>query len=232
MPRRLTPTVSQLATDPHPLTAGPSARAAWTPRRVFAAFGAAGPLAFLVISVLAGLIKPGYDIGEQTVSDLAVGAYGWLQTANFFLLGATMIALALALGATPSRRSPSAVVLLAAAGIGVFASGFFPTDLAGAPVTSHGAIHNMLFLGVFLALIATFALHGRALRRAGSERALARYSTLTAAAVFLLLVVFVMFAGDIGDPLHAIAGLLERVLIAAALAWLTVTSRRLVAETN
>jgi hypothetical membrane protein len=241
MSPRHTPTVRQLqpasagATDrtgtaPRTASELPSrpARVVWMPQRALAAVGAAGPVAFAAISVLAGLVKPGYDIAEQTVSDLAVGAHGWIQTANFFVLGAAMIALAL----TRGHRSASVSVLLAAAGAGVVVAGFFPTDLAGAPVTTDGAIHNMLFLGIFLALIAAFALHGRALRRNGSERGLARYSTLTAAGVFALLVVFVMFAGDIGDPLHSIAGLLERVLIAAALAWLTVTSRRLLAETN
>jgi hypothetical membrane protein len=224
MPPRLTPTVTQLPSFPNPSAAERPA-GAWTPRRALAATGAAGPVVFMALTVLAGLVKPGYDVGEQTVSDLAVGAYGWLQTANFFILGATMTAFALALGAAPGRRSPSAVVLLAAAGAGTFTSGLFPTDLAGAPVTSHGTTHNMLFLGVFLALIAAFALQGRALRRDASQRGLARYSKLTAAGVFALLVVFVMFAGDIGDPLHGMAGLLERVLIALALAWITVVGR-------
>jgi hypothetical membrane protein len=205
-----------------------------TVRRALAATGAVGPLVFGAVTVLAGIVKPGYEIHEQTVSDLAVGAHGWLQTANFFALGVAIAAFALALGLRrrPGLRSPTAVALLVAAAAGVFTAGFFPTDLAGAPQTSHGVIHNTLFLGIFLALITAYAMQGRTLRRAGAEPGLARYSTLTAAAVFSLLVVFVMFAGDIGDPLHSVAGLLERLLIGAALAWITVTSRRLLAETN
>jgi hypothetical membrane protein len=239
MSRRDTPTIRPLKpakavatgrTGAAPrIASGPPARparAAWAPRRALAAVGAAGPIVFAAVSALAGLVKPGYDIAEQTVSDLAVGAHGWIQTTNFLLLGAAMIALALARG----HRSASVAALLAAAGVGVVAAGFFETDLAGAPATSHGAIHNSLFLAVFLALIAAFALHGRALRRRGSERGLARYSTLTAVGVFALLVVFVMFAGDLGDPLHDVAGLLERLLIGLALAWITVISRRLLSE--
>jgi hypothetical membrane protein len=230
MRRPFTPTVRQLR--PVSLEAGdqlPAPRRSGGFRRALAAAGAIGPIAFLAVTVLAGLVKPGYRIGEQTVSDLAVGAYGWLQTANFFALGAAMVAfaLALAMNGAPVRRSPTAVALLAAAGAGVIAAGLFPTDLAGAAETEHGVIHNMLFLAVFLALIAAYALQGRRLRRAGGERRLARYSSLTAVGVFLLLVVFVMFAGDLGDPLHDVAGLLERLLIGLALAWITVMSRRL-----
>jgi hypothetical protein len=58
------------------------------------------------------------------------------------------------------------------------------------------------------------------------QRGLARYSRLTAIGVFAVLVVFAIFAGDVGDPLHSVSGLIERGFIAAALAWVTVVSRR------
>jgi hypothetical protein len=136
-------------------------------------------------------------------------------------------ALALAPGCRRDRRSPSAVALLAAAGAGMLTVGLFPTDLASAPVTGHGAVHNTVSLGVFLALIAAAALHGRALRRAGAEPGLALYSRLTAIGVFAVLVVFALFAGDVGDPLHSVSKVIERVFIAGALAWIIVVSRRL-----
>ena len=199
------------------------------PRRALAAIGAAGPVVFFAVTVLAGLLKPGYDIGEQAVSDLAVGSHGWLQTANFLALGLAMIAAAVALapGCRQAGRSPSAVALLAAAGAGMFTVGFFPTDLAGAPATGTGAIHNTVSVAVFFALIAAAELHGRALRRAGVQPGLARYLRLTAIGVLAVLVVFALFAGDVGDPLHGVSGLIERVFIVGALAWITVVSRGL-----
>jgi hypothetical membrane protein len=223
MPTPLTPTLAD------PMAAGALSNPRATARRGLATVGAAGPLVFLAVTVLAGLLKPGYDIREQAVSDLAVGAHGWLQTANFFALGVAMIASALALapGCRHAGRSPSAVALLAGAGAGMFTVGLFPTDLAGAPATTSGAVHNTLSLGVFLALIAAAALHGRALRRARTDIGLARYLRLTAVGVFAVLVVFALFAGDVGDPLHPVSGLIERVFIAGACAWITVVSRRL-----
>jgi len=109
----------------------------------------------------------------------------------------------------------------------MFTVGLFPTDLVGAPATTSGAVHNTLSLGVFLALIVAAALHGRALRRARTDTGLARYSTLTAIGVFAILVVFALFAGDVGDPLHQVSVLIERLFIAGVLAWITVVSRRL-----
>ena len=206
-----------------PTTADPAVA-----RRALATIGAAGPVVFLAVTVLAGLLKPGYDNADQAISDLAVGTHGWLQTANFLALGLAMIAAAAALapGCRSERRSPTAVALLAAAGAGMFTLGFFPTDLAGAPATGTGAIHNTVSVAVFFALIAAAALHGRALRRAGAEPGLARYLRLTAIGVFAVLVVFALFAGDVGDPLHPVSGIIERVFIAGALGWITVVSRR------
>jgi hypothetical membrane protein len=170
-----------------------------SPSPALAVFAAAGPPLFAAITVLVGLLKPGYDIAEQTVSDLAVGDYGWIQNANFLLLGGAMIAFAVLLR---TRRG----ALFGFAGAAVIAAAFYETDLAGAPETSHGATHNMLFLLIFLALITAFALHG---------------SKLTALTVFTGLFVFVMFAGDVGDPLHSVAGLIERAVIAIPLVWIS-----------
>jgi hypothetical membrane protein len=172
--------------------------------RHLAVAATAGPPLFAALTVLAGLVKPGYDIAEQTVSDLAVGDYGWIQTANFLILGVAMLAYAVVLR---SRRG----ALFGFAGAAVIASAVYETDLAGAPETSHGATHNMLFLLIFLALIAAFALHG---------------SRLTALAVFAGLFAFVMFAGDVGDPLHDVAGLIERVVIAIPLVWISFSAAK------
>jgi len=225
MPTHVTPVYMQ---PPPGGTLSPPSPRASTTRRALAAAGAAGPLVFLAVSVLASVVKPGYDARDQSVSELAVGAYGWLQTSNFFALGATMIASALALAAAHERGrgSRGAVALLAAAGAGMVTVGLFPTDLPGAAPTPQGAAHDTVSLGIFLALIAAAALHGRALRRAGVQPRIARYSTLTAGAVFALFAVFAVLAGDIGDPLHSLSGLLERGFIAAALAWVSVVSVR------
>src|SRR3954447_3847343 len=141
-------------------------------RRTLAAIAAVVPIAFLVVTVLAGLAKPGYDIAEQSVSELAVGSYGWIQTANFLALGVAMIAFAVTLGV---RRG----AMFAVAGACLLAVAYFPADLTGAPGTSHGAIHDAVSLLMFLALVIALAVNR---------------ARLAAFGVFALFVLFAMFA--------------------------------------
>jgi hypothetical membrane protein len=173
-------------------------------RRTLLATGAVAPLVFLAVSVLAGLARPGYDIVVQPISDLAVGSHGWIQAVNFVVLGVGLVAYAV-------TRGPRRGALLAVAGACAIAVAFFPTDLAGAAETSSGAMHNMLSLVMFLALIGGMAMNGG--RRA-------------ALVTFALLIVFVGFAGDVGDPLHSVAGLVERAFVGVPLVWIALSARQ------
>jgi hypothetical protein len=167
--------------------------------RTLALVATAGPPLFLLVTLVAAVVKPHSDPVQHMVSELAVGQYGWIQTANFLLLAAAIGAFAIA------RRS----VLFGVAAIGVLLSAVYETDLPGAAVTSHGDVHNMLFLVVFLSLVVAIA------RRGGR---------LVALTTFALMVVFVLFVGDIGDPLYSVAGLIERVMIGLPLAWIALSA--------
>ena len=204
--------------------------AAWTPVRILIAVGAAGPIVFLAVATLVGLLDPSYDIRTRTVSELAVGPHGWLQTANFFAFGLALVAFAASLYGGLRRGSIAGMLLLVVAGLGIFAAGIYPTDLQGAPETATGHIHNMLFLVIFFALILSYIFNALALRKVPGWRGHALYTALTAAAVFGLLLVFAIFAGDVGDPLHGVAGLIERVLIGVAMGWISLTGGRLLAR--
>jgi hypothetical protein len=68
--------------------------AAWRP---LAIVGATGPLAFLAVATLGGALTPGYNPLTDTISAIALGPIGWLQTANFYAFGASVIAFGLAL---------------------------------------------------------------------------------------------------------------------------------------
>ena len=157
-----------MRTRPAPAGASPAPPAAWPPARILAAVGAAGPLVFLAVATLAGLLDPGYDARTQTVSDLAVAPHGWVQTVNFYIFGSSIVAFALGLFRGLRRRSYAGALLLIVVGACVLASGLYPTDLKGAPVTSTGTIHNLLSLLAFLALIVACVFHAVALRREGA----------------------------------------------------------------
>jgi hypothetical protein len=199
----------------------------WTPSRILLAIGAAGPMVFLAIATLAGLFAPGYNMLTQPVSELALGAAGWLMTANFFVAGLAMIAFALGFFRNLTRGSYVATVLLSIAGLGMIGAGVFPTDLKGAPETDTGSLHNLLFLVILLALMISYVFSALAMRKQVGWRDYMWATALMPVVVFGLLFVYVGFGSDAGDPLYAVSGLLQRLLLAVAFGWMSVTGWRL-----
>ena len=199
----------------------------WTATRIATTAGAAGPVAFLATATLVGLLTPGYDTRTQTLSELALGTFGWLQAANFVAFGLAITCFAVALFRGLGHPSHIGTALLTLAGVAVAASGYFPTDPPGAAQTGSGALHNLLFLVAFLALILAAPFIAAALRRAPELRGLAPWVAITPVAVIALLVAFVGFGADPGDPLHGVAGLLQRALVAVAFGWLPIAGWQL-----
>ncbi|WP_151774159.1 DUF998 domain-containing protein [Streptomyces abyssomicinicus] len=126
----------------------------------------AGPV-FLAVGAAQGLAREGFDFGRNALSQLALGEAGWIQTVNFLLAGALLVA-----GAVGLRR-----VLGGGGGgswgpvlVGVFGASFwvaaaFPADAgagfpAGAPdatvMSGHGAVHMAAGMVGYLALCAAF----------------------------------------------------------------------------
>ena len=53
-----------------------------------------GPF-YLAVGVLQGLLREGFDFSRHALSHLANGPGGWIQTANFAITGALVLATAL-----------------------------------------------------------------------------------------------------------------------------------------
>jgi hypothetical membrane protein len=190
------------------------------------AIGAAGPIMFLAIAILAGLLDPNYNMASHAISELAVGPNGWLMTANFFIFGLAIIAFAIGLFRSLPRGSWVGSTLLVICGVGMVASGIFPTDLPGTPETDTGNLHNLLFLVIFLALIVSYIFSALSFRKIAHWRGLMWATAGMPVIVFGLLFLLIGFSSDIGDPLYAIGGLIQRLLIAVAFGWMTVTGWR------
>ncbi|MEU8761073.1 DUF998 domain-containing protein [Streptomyces sp. NPDC048659] len=160
----------------------PAAPVAAPARRVAAsrlAAGAvvAGPL-FLAAGVAQGAAREGFDFGRNALSQLALGAAGWIQTLNFLVAGALLLAgaagLRRLLGGGPGGTWGPALT-------GVFALSFwaaavFPADPgagfpAGAPdatvLSAHGTAHLLAGTAGYLALCAAFVVLARPLAARG-----------------------------------------------------------------
>jgi hypothetical membrane protein len=180
--------------------------------------GAGGALLFVLVFLIDGQVHPGYDPIRDTVSELALGPWGWVQEASFVVTGLLMIAFAVGLAWT--LRSGRAYIwtprLIAAYGIGLVLSGIFRTDpVPSAHHTGHGALHLAATVLVFGSLTAVCFVVARRL----PERGWAWYCRVTGVAVPVLFVA--MGAGP-----APVMGLLQRLCVVVGWAWIGVISIR------
>lgn len=191
--------------------------------------GVIGPVVFVVVLLVEGATRPGYDPMRHFVSQLSLSDLGWQQVANFLVSGALVIGGALGLRRvlTEGPGSRWGPILIGLAGVGMVLAGVFTTDPGlgyppgtppGMPASDswHGAIHNSVSLLVFIGLPAAMFVLARTFRGEGSRWA--AYSRLSGIGT----VVFLFSAFALPD----VTGLLQRVAILLALGWVAQVMRR------
>jgi hypothetical protein len=154
--------------------------------------GLAAALLFVVVLLVEGALRAGYDPAYHTGSELGLGARGWIQRMNFIVMSAGTFAFAT--GVQRSLDSTIGPVLLAVFGAGLIIAGMFPPDPVrgyppGAPIdreadlTLAAKIHDLSGPVMFLALLGACIALARQLQ--GGWRL---YTMLTAGLGFVLMV--------------------------------------------
>jgi hypothetical membrane protein len=200
-------------------------------RLLLAAGAAAGPF-YLALGLAQALTRPGFDLTRHELSQLALGDWGWVQVANFYVSGLLVVAGAIGIAGRGVGRWVARLV--ACYGLGLLGAGFFTADPGlgfppGTPadamaVSAHGVLHLLFAALGFSSLIAASIVLGRHHRAAG-QRGWAAYSIGTGVA---FLASFVGGAALAGAPAtHALATLLLWVAVVLGWGWLTATSLRL-----
>lgn len=128
--------------------------------------GLAGPF-YVIVVLVQGLTRPGFDLTRHDASLLSNGGLGWIQIANFLLTGAFVLAFAVGLGRAlgSGRGATWAPRLIAGYGLGLIGGGLFIADPMngfppGAPtghpatVSVHGILHLVAAGLGFLCLVA------------------------------------------------------------------------------
>lgn len=183
--------------------------------------GVAATVVFFAGLLLEGALRPGYDPSYHTGSELELGDRGWLQRANFFLMGAGV--LAFAVGVQQTLESVVGAVLLAVFGLGLVVAGVFAPDPVrgfppGAPrdpsaePTWRARIHYMI--GGPVAFLAVF---GATLALAGHLQGGWRLYTLLTAAGGLAMTVWTALAFQ-KDAANT--GLVQRGLLLVYWSWI------------
>ena len=199
-----------------------------TRTRTLALAGIIGPLWFTTLLVLQGVILPNYSHVELPISALAAWPTGWIQNVNFCVAGVLAMAFAVALhqGVQPTRRGVAGIALWVLGGLGLVWAGIFPWKMVhGVPTETTPHV-----IGAVMTFVATglgFIVFSRRMNADPRWRDLATYAKLTGIAILLLFVAVGFFAIDDGAPLHAWAGLLQRILCAVWFLCLIVLAFRL-----
>lgn len=172
----------------------------------------------VAVLLLHALKSADYDFSAQTVSELAVGRYGFLMTSAFIALGIGELALAAGLWRAAGARF--APILQVIGGIIDLTSAIFEADLLGAPGTTHGAIHDGAGAVGAVLVIPTFLAYAWAFRRSAYWRSFALPTLLWALAAFAAFVLVIV----LGEQNQ---GTSERIYLAVYVSWLITAAVRL-----
>jgi hypothetical membrane protein len=195
----------------------------------------AGPIAFTMAWLVAGIVQDEYSLRQEDISALAAvdAQHPWIMITGFVLLGLGTVALAA--GLASKLRYPSAAigsVLLMIAGIGLAVAGLARNDCSSelpacatrvdaGDVSWHHQVHDNVSLIIFLALIAAPLVLGHAFGRDDRWRPLRTYSIVTGLLGFALLVLYVIGSADTWN------GLVQRIFVTVLFVWIAVLGFRL-----
>lgn len=193
----------------------------------FAALGGVvGPLLFVLLVIVGGLLDDGYSHVTQKISELGgEGAeFAALQNANFILLGVLTVAFAWALARTLGRPYLGAVLIGIFGVSSAIANGLLPCDLGCQGATSVGLAHNVAGMFGFLCAIGGMVVLARRWR---DDPAWRRHVAPTVGAVVVASAGLIWFVFTQALDRQALAGIAQRTFVVALLAWLATTAWRL-----
>lgn len=190
-------------------------------------FGAISAVVFVLVVTVEGARRPGYDPAYHTGSELELGPSGWIQRANFFLVGTGFAAVAF--GIQASLHATVGAALVAVAGVSLVLAGIFAPDpvrgfppgassRCSRPDSVHAKVHDLT--GPMLA----FALFGGCVAVSSRLNGPWAVYTLATAAVGLVTTVWLMvsYRRDAANT-----GLVQRLFLGTYWLWMTLLSLHL-----
>ena len=183
---------------------------------VLAAAGIAGPVLFTVAFIVQGLFRlDEYSPVEEVVSALEAGPWGWVQRVNFVVFGVLTVAFAVGLhrGLRPTRRGVIGPALLVLSGMALEWAAVFPLREDSAGVTYDPGLHIVGGITYFLSSALGLIVVSRRLAADPMWRDLAGYALATGITGVALFVAMGAFVVPEDAPLHAWAGLAQRIVL-------------------
>jgi len=204
--------------------------------RLLLACGAIAPLLNIVVILILGAIRPGYNAWIVPDSNLELGEGGWIQSTNYLVTGALLLGFAIGLRRVlrTGRGSSWIPILLGIYGLTFIVTGIFVTDPvlgyppgASSTPTVYGTLHDLFGQLQFISLIAACFVLARRDAADPARRGWAWYSVATGLLIAASDVFFVLtFKLWDGGPV----GLIERIGIIGGGSWIILLAIRLMSK--
>ena len=193
----------------------------------FAIAGMIGPIWFVTLVIVQGILQPDYSHIRMPISALAAWPAGWVQNLNFYVFGTLLAAFTIGMHRAiwPTRFGVVGIILLLASCAGMVMAGLFPwINVNGVPTETPP--HVVAAVLTFLCGSTGLIVLSRRMAADPRWRGLSTYVLATGIVMLVLFIALGGFAVDEGTPLHEWAGLLQRVLAAAWIACTLVMAAR------
>jgi hypothetical protein len=176
--------------------------------------GVIGPVWFITLVIVQGILQPDYSHIAMPISALAAWPAGWMQNLNFFVSAILIAAFVIGVhhAIRPTRFGLVGIVLLLASCVGLVVAGLFPwINVNGVPMEtpSHVVGAVLVFSGASTGLM----ILSRRMAADAEWRSLSGYVLATGIIMLILFMMVGGFAIEEGTPFHRWAGLLQRILV-------------------
>jgi len=219
----------------HNFASSPSSTGAIPPQlqRLGLWAGVVGPILYILVFTFDGVLRPGYSAFRDAVSFLLLGSSGWIEVANYIMVGLFLIFFALSFLQWRSSILPPiwqrvSTALIVLAGIGFVMAALFVPDPSGTSQHSiHAILHNVAFVIVFLPLGLTSLLIGIMFSKNAGWRIQGWYSII--AGLFSTIAALGSLIPST-SPTPSWGGIFERTLIVMIFASLVILAGRLLIQ--
>ena len=204
------------------------------------ASGVVGPVFFVVVLLVEGATRPGYNAWRHFGSQLSLSDQGWEQITNFIICGLLILAFAVGLRRIwrSGRSATWGPIMLSIFGLSLISAGIFVTGPAlgyppGASISNqeslHSQIHGLSGLVAFASLAAACFVLSRRFADDPHWRGWALYSVVIGVVVALSFVASNATAvlDMSGIWTNAPTGLVQRIGIIAGWSWVSLLALQL-----
>jgi len=190
--------------------------------RYLALCGVIAPLLFTFMTILGGILRPGYSHISDTVSELMspgspnkplLDTLYTLFAILIILFGIGLMNFIRSSGRSSSAGITGASLYIAMGVINVTTATIFPQDPWGSPPTFPGRMHMVMSGVISILTLFSMLLLGIWFNRAGIFPKFAIYSFIN---IWIIILTAVFFIANIGNPFM---GLAERTTILASFPW-------------